>query len=724
MPASSSLFDLLLHTADGRRHAGQAINLDTAAPSSADVSGTSDSSATNSRSFEGRSFAGATVEATTLEGAATNARGSAPFSTATADIHSFVTPAAPAAAPSADATQLTHAAPLSDAIATGLLSASDPLSQAATAFNTTDNADPTAPICQCRICQEGLLPGNQSGTLEGLTITANAGTMATGTVTGGSASPLGSSVDLGRTFFLHSNPTASKTIYLDFNGHTTAGTAWNKQTGRATINTSAFDFDGNVNVFSNAELERIQFIWQRVAEDFAPFGINVTTQDLGADALTNTGGRDNQWGVRAAIGGSFSDWYGSSAGGVAYVNTFGNAAYGPAFVFSKNLGGGNEKYTAEAISHEVGHSLGLLHDGTSSASYFGGQGTGATGWASIMGSGYYKNVTQWSQGEYNGANNTQDDLARISGSSNGAGYRADDFGNSAATAKLLSGNSLNQFGIIETRTDSDWFRFSTGTGNVSLSINNATQAWINDGLGNFSSSLLAGRSPNLDIAATLYGADGTLIASSNPLDKLTASFNLNLNAGTYFLKVDGVGFGNPLSNGYSDYGSLGQYLLTGSLAATTANSATSATSELPAYQVIGDANANTLAATNNKDILTGGAGADTFSFASLSTSNLANYDRITDFAIGTDKLNAPTAVSAANLKELGAVSTFDLTGISTLLTATSFAANRAATFSFADTAGRRTFLAINDATAGFSATNDAIVEITGFTGSLTNLALI
>jgi len=45
MPASSSLFDLLLHTADGRRHAGEAITLETAAPSSADVSGTSDSSA-------------------------------------------------------------------------------------------------------------------------------------------------------------------------------------------------------------------------------------------------------------------------------------------------------------------------------------------------------------------------------------------------------------------------------------------------------------------------------------------------------------------------------------------------------------------------------------------------------------------------------------------------------------------------------------------------------
>jgi hypothetical protein len=331
MPASSSLYDLLLQTGGSRRHAGQAINLDTPAPSSTAESGASDGSATNARTFEGRSFAGATVEATTLEGAATNARGSAPFSTATADIHNVVTPAAPAAAPSADATPLAHAAPLADAIATGLLSASDPFSQAATDFNTTDNADANAPICQCRICQEGLLPGNQSGTLEGQTITANAGTIATGTIAGGTT--LGSSVDLGRTFFLHSNPTATKTIYLDFNGHTTTRTAWNNKTGQATINTSAFDFDGNVNVFSNAELERIQFIWQRVAEDFAPFGINVTTQDLGADALTNAGGSDNRWGVRAAIGGSYSDWYGSSAGGVAYINAFGMDAYGPAFVF-------------------------------------------------------------------------------------------------------------------------------------------------------------------------------------------------------------------------------------------------------------------------------------------------------------------------------------------------------------------------------------------------------
>jgi hypothetical protein len=44
-----------------------------------------------------------------------------------------------------------------------------------------------------------------------------------------------------------------------------------------------------------------------------------------------------------------------------------------------------------------------------------------------------------------------------------------------------------------------------------------------------------------------------------------------------------------------------------------------------------------------------------------------------------------------------------------------FTANSAARFTF----GTRTFVAINDATAGFSATTDAIIEVTGLTGTLT-----
>ena len=395
----------------------------------------------------------------------------------------------------------------------------------------------------CRVCQ-------------GLVLLGNAGTVAASV----DPAPLGSTVDLGRTFFLHSNPTATKTIFLDFDGHITSSTSWNNRNHPDLI-TKAFDIDGNVNIFSDAELTRIQQIWQRVAEDFAPFGIDVTTQDPGFDALTNTGMGDTRWGTRVAIGGSYKDWYGGAAGGVAYLNNFGMAAYGPSFVFSDNLGKGNEKYTAEAISHEAGHTLGLGHDGTPTSSYY--QGHGA--WAPIMGTGYYKGVTQWSQGEYANARNVQDDVATIANGRNGTGFRADDHGNSAATARTLSGPSLSQFGTIETRDDTDWFSFTTGAGKVRLSVVNATQAWVDDGLTNYTSTVLAGRSPNLDIAATLFNAAGVQVASSNPTNTLAATMSPTLAAGTYFLRVDGVGRGDPLTTGYSDYGSLGQYLVTGSV---------------------------------------------------------------------------------------------------------------------------------------------------------------
>jgi len=55
MPASSSLYDLLLQTGGSRRHAGQAINLDTTATHTAAVSGAIDSSA-NTPGDEGEIF--------------------------------------------------------------------------------------------------------------------------------------------------------------------------------------------------------------------------------------------------------------------------------------------------------------------------------------------------------------------------------------------------------------------------------------------------------------------------------------------------------------------------------------------------------------------------------------------------------------------------------------------------------------------------------------------
>ncbi len=352
---------------------------------------------------------------------------------------------------------------------------------------------------------------------------------------------------LADTFLLNSNPTATKTIYLDFNGHVTTGTNWNTYyTGGAALVSPAWDTNGDVNTFNDTELGEIQRIWQSVAEDFAPFNVNVTTADPGAAALSNTSGGDAQWGIRVVIGGN-SDWYGSSVGGVAYYNSFVYSSDTPAFVFNTS-----EVGVAEAISHEAGHSLGLHHDGSidPSLEYY----SGAAGWAPIMGVSYYQDLTQWSKGEYLSANNTEDDLAIIT-SNNGFSYRTDDHGNNGASATpvSVSTSAVTASGIIERNTDVDWFSFSTDGGAIEISIDPAA------------------RVANLDILATLYDASSTLIATSNPLGALNALFQMSLPAGQYFLSITGTGEGDPLTGGYSDYGSLGQYFVSGTVPAFTGN---------------------------------------------------------------------------------------------------------------------------------------------------------
>lgn len=334
---------------------------------------------------------------------------------------------------------------------------------------------------------------------------------------------------------LNSKAGAAKVIYLDFNGASVSGTAWNQYNNGQTINAPAFDSNGNASSFSNAELSQINEIWQRVQEDFLPFNVNVTT-DLSVYNATSANQR-----LKTVITDDNS-WYGN-AGGVAYVNVWGqsNDNYQPAWVFSNMLGKGGSNFAknvAEAVSHELGHNLGLYHDGSSSTSYYQGHGSGETGWASIMGVGYYKELTQWSKGEYSGANNQQDDLSYLSSR---LGYRADDHGDNALNASLIHmGQGLAAEGIIERNTDVDVFKF-VGQGAVNLNINNLSKG------------------ANLDILAVLKDANGNVLATSNPSNDTDAAISVNLNVQQeVYLEVSGTGMGSP-STGYSDYGSLGYY---------------------------------------------------------------------------------------------------------------------------------------------------------------------
>jgi hypothetical protein len=193
-------------------------------------------------------------------------------------------------------------------------------------------------------------------------------------------------------------------IFLDADGAIIKNTYWN--------------WDGPFDAApSGLTLQQLNAVKQSVQDDFSPWLVEVTFDERVYKATAPF------FRTRCVITQN-SDFYCGKdficAGGVAYI---GSAFWGedvPCFVFTNGTGG-DEKYTAEAVSHEIGHTLGLQHQSVWDNScellyqYNEGYGYGPISFTPIMGVSYYNRITNWFTGTSAwGCTDIQNDFASIS----------------------------------------------------------------------------------------------------------------------------------------------------------------------------------------------------------------------------------------------------------------------------------------------------------------------
>jgi len=160
----------------------------------------------------------------------------------------------------------------------------------------------------------------------------------------------------------------------------------------------------------------------------------------------------------------------------------------------------------------------------------------------------------------------------------------------------------------------------------------------------------------------------------------------------------------------------------------------------------GSSGANVLNGDNGNDALNGGAGADTLTggggrdtfIFQFGQSLLSASDRITDFTIGTDVIGILTQDGSTVITPSRFTRTGDKTATTLLNLANqvftdangalagnqALGVNGAALVRVTSGAIAGTYLAINNSTAGFQASSDLLVNLTGLTGTLPALGNI
>jgi len=443
---------------------------------------------------------------------------------------------------------------------------------------------------------------------------------------------------------LSSKPNAQKTIWLDFKGGMLTNTKWNDNLNPASNDGAPLVFNRMDPTLDSAAIRT--GVFNRMAEIFAPFDINVTTIRPSAAALGKDSASDPNYGTTVLFtGDNLHDLaLTGEADGLAYGGQFGSA-YADNVWISTQFMAGNPQEIASIASHELGHSLGLTHDGVNIGTTHNEYYEPTTGlWSPIIGSALYTPFTRWSDNKYpNSSNPSQDDLmvmtdptaagtdsrqffrqtgATYNGPACGTtdpnppyatinfaatpnvdcsvsnptpatilddatyyngrtAYSAKTVGGSIATATPLSltGNPAvaavgSTNGIIITNDDFDFYRITVPAGTLQL---DALPALVG---------------PQLDILMSVYNSAGTLIQTIDPPDSVVnspgatvgadkkttvlgadAHVSLPVAAGTYYVSLSGIGFGDVSTDtllatpAAPKYGSLGHYSFAASIVA-------------------------------------------------------------------------------------------------------------------------------------------------------------
>jgi len=386
---------------------------------------------------------------------------------------------------------------------------------------------------------------------------------------------------------LSSNPNAQMTVYLDFDGED-----YGNQIVRVQRNPDlelermsaipAFTIDGTPGPDSPAEERLIEEIFHRVAEDFRPFNVNVTTVQPPTGVLqikVSVGGNgvvqyrvltrvfDPTTGALIQILTGPPQTYRFTSPVFAELDAYRANQTNPVLVFPQQLTSAqqNGQTIARLISQGVGRQLGLQNRTA----------VGTVNNGPIMADLTANPIRDtWT--------NTfpQNDLNGLTAPS-GIQSRLDDFGDSIATADnaqvdLVSSSVANPqqiaAGIINhtplvAGADRDVFRtvldLTRTTGTAELSINV-------DGLDLSSRRFLDGtvnanlnRGSNLDVVVNLYSANGTLLASDSPSPEIDGEILFEIPAASipgnrllvYYIEVTTT----------SEVGSLGEYTVNCSL---------------------------------------------------------------------------------------------------------------------------------------------------------------